>query len=184
MTAVCTPSAHAADPGAVQALSEIVAALAVEGNRLSPPWRELESRLHARWGDRAEAAARPPGMQAASIVRHAALPVRAHVAGQSGSRPTGAWQIVAWGSPVSADAVSVRRSGPGQVNLESALQAAALRFVLDCETDSVRHYRLSAGGRRAGYAVQYGTGEILYFWSAPPDALLERDGCLIASANR
>ena len=82
--------------------------------------------------------------------------------------------------------MSVRRSGPqfASDDLEQALRNSGVRFMIECETDAVRHYRIA--GRTAAYAAQYvGTqAEILFFWNQPPEALLRRDGCFVTGPPR
>jgi len=176
-------SARAAKPPEGQALAEIVAALVLPGATGALPWRELETRLRARWVE-TPSAARPPGLEAASTARVVQLPSRAPADGPR--RPADNWQIAGWGSSQSPNAVSVRRNGQQIAgdDLEQALRSSGVPFMIECETDSVRHYRLA--GKTAAYAAQYaGTQpEILFFWNSPPEALLRRDGCLIANARR
>jgi hypothetical protein len=174
-------SARAARPAEGQELPEIITALTLPAASGVLPWRDLEARLRGRWADAAPAA-RPPGLEKASTVRTAQVPARA--APDSKCRAD-TWQVVAWGSAQTPNALSLRREGRQGAGdeLEQALRSSGVPFMIQCETDRVRHYRLA--GRNA-YAAQYGVPggeqEILYFWSTPPDALLRRDGCLLASA--
>jgi hypothetical protein len=176
-------SARAAKPAEGQGLAEIVAALLLPGASGALPWRELESRLRAHWSD-APPGARPPGLEAAPTARVAQLPSRPPADGAR--RRADNWQIAAWGSSQFPNAIRVRRGGRqlGSEDLEQALRSSGVPFMIECETDSVRHYRLA--GKTAAYVVQYSGGqeEILFFWNNRPDALLRRDGCLITSARR
>ena len=176
-------SARAAKPVEGQALAEIVAALVLPGASGALPWRELETRLRARWIE-APPGTRPPGLEAASTARVAQVPSRPPADGAK--RRVDNWQIAGWGSSQSPNAVSVRRSGPrfASDDLEQALRNSGIRFMIECETDAVRHYRIA--GRTTAYAAQYvGTqGEILFFWNHPPEALLRRDGCFVTGAPR
>lgn len=175
-------SARAAKPAEGQELPDIINALTLPSAAGPLPWRDLEARLHGRWAD-ALPAARPPGLEKASMVRAAQVPARAAA---DPKRRTDSWQVVAWGSAQTPNALSLRREGVQGAGdeLEQALRSSGVPFMTQCETDRVRHYRLA--GRNA-YAAQYGVPggeqEILYFWSTPPEALLRRDGCLLTSAG-
>ena len=176
-------SARAAKPADGQELPEIITALTQPSSAAALPWRDLELRLRGRWSDAAQGS-RPPGLESATTVRTAQLPARFSV---DGKRRQDSWQVLAWGSQQSPNAVSLRRDGQPVAgpDLEQALRAAGVPFMLECETSSVRHYRLS--GPTGGYAAEYeagsGSAEILFFFLAPPEALLQRDGCLVASAR-
>ena len=174
-------SARAAKPADGQDLAEIIQALVAAGSGAALQWRDLETRLRGRWSEAAPAA-RPPGLEQMSTVRSAQVPTR-----PDAKRRQDNWQIMAWGSAHAPRAISVARdaSGQPQADLEDALRASGVPFMIECETPSVRHYRL--GGRNGAYAAQYadaGGQEIVFFWSLPPEALLRRDGCLVTSVKR
>jgi hypothetical protein len=172
-------SARAAKPADTQELSGIVTALTAPAVAGALPWKDLEARLRGRWAD-AGPGARPPGLETAPAAR------TLQMADAARRRPDN-WQIVAWGTAQTPNVLSLRREGQGGdgTELEAALRSLGVPFVIECETDAVRHYRLA--GRNA-FAAQYGAPgaapEILFFWTAPPEALLRRDGCLITSARR
>jgi hypothetical protein len=177
-------SARAAKPADGQDLPEIIQALIAAGAGATLQWRDLEASLRARWSE-AAAAVRPPGLEQASTVRSAQVPSR--LPAEGAKRRQDNWQIMAWGSAQAPRAISVTRdvSDAAGTGLEDALRTSGVPFMIECETPTVRHYRL--GGRKGAYAAQYavqGRQEIVFFWAVPPEALLRRDGCLITSVTR
>lgn len=171
-------------------LSDVIRALLIDPTSAGLVWRDLETRLKPLWLPPAAKVAPPPGMPGNAAARQATLSVK--VAGQPtrhafqhGQHTIEGWLLTLWGD-ASGPASASLRGGDGKANLdlEAALRAAGLSYVIECETRSVRHFRLMDRSRKTAYAAQYTTQkpdqtEILFFWNPPPQALLERDGCLI-----
>ena len=179
-------------------LSDLVQRLAIDTASPAPKWGEIRSRLGVRWLDSANPAAPPVGMDSASVSKHMAVPIK--IGGQparysipAGKRTVQGWGLSFYGTEngpaalvMSGGDLCDRPCSPVNLDLESALRTANLSYALECQTKSARHLRVMLDGKRTAYAAQYdqpttGKTQILFFWSAPPAALLRQDGCVTSA---
>jgi hypothetical protein len=177
------------------ALSDVVRLLLFEPGRAAARWGDLETRLRVRWSEPDAMQARPPGVDPGATVKQAGVTLRPPSLPTPGEaqRSAAGWQMTAWGTPHFPSAVRLRAGLDCETpcaelagGLEQALRAAGVRYVVECESGAARHFRLLPPGHSPAFATQYlradGRPEILLFWGPPPEDILRRDGCLLASA--
>jgi hypothetical protein len=164
-------------------------------------WRDLEARLDVRWLTGAGTLASPTGVTPSAVARQAAALIQ--VAGrpmpfafQFGEQSIEGWSLAMWGGHDGPAAMELRGAdqckapcSPAAVDAEQALQAAGMRFVIECETRSLQVLRLVAQGKRDAYLVQYRAepgreSRILMFWAVSPESLLRKDGCAVIAHGR
>jgi hypothetical protein len=189
-------SAVSMQPPGGYALSDLLRLLLFEPGKAAARWGDLEARLRVRWSEPDAMQPRPPGADPGATVRQAGVTLRSEgVPVQQGQgRPSAAgWQMTAWGTPHFASGMRLRAGLECEPpcarlagGLEQALRTAGVRYVLECESVAARHFRLLPPGHPPAFAAEYlrsgSRPEILLFWGPPPEDILRRDGCLLASA--
>jgi hypothetical protein len=188
-------SAGSMQPRGGYALSDVLRRLLFEPGKAAARWGDLEARLRVRWSEPDAMQARPPGVDPGATVRQAGVTLRMpNLTAAQGEAQHGAagWQMTAWGTPHFPSAVSLRAGLDCDTpcaglagGLEQALRAAGVRYLVECESGAVRHFRLLPPGHPPAFAAEYlrsgSRPEILLFWGPPPEDILRRDGCLLAS---
>lgn len=201
-------SAFAAKPKAssppgmasVELAALLQAALAEVVGGTPPQWRDLEARLRVRWLGAADAAPPPPGITPV-VVRQAAAAIQiggrpAPFAFRSSGQSVEGWSLAVWGTTDGPTAMELRGADqcrqpctPAAVSAEQALMDSGLRFMVECEARGIQILRVSTQGRRDTYLIHYPAepgkeSRILLFWAPPPEPLLARSGCAVASKQR
>ena len=194
-TAFILSARAAVKPAERVELSDLVQRLAVDSSSPGPKWSDIESRLGVRWLDSAGSAARPAGVDAGAVSKQTALPIKiggqpAHYSVAAGKRTLDGWGLSFYGNArgpaalvVSGGDLCAQPCAPVNLDLESALRTANVGYAVECETKSVRHLRVMLDGKKAAFAAQYeqpssSQTQIVFFWGAPPEALLRQDGCI------